>query len=224
MTTPSVSTSSVQAIYDSINTKDSTQTSKTSDTQNRFLTLLTAQLKNQDPLNPLDNAQMTSQMAQISTVDGIERLNATLTALLNADAGSQTLQAATMVGRSVLVPGSSLSLTNGAGLAGVELAGAADSVTATIKDGSGLVVRTLNLGALPAGVQGFAWDGKTDSGAVAANGSYTISVAAKQGQNDVTATALALGTVSGVSRTGQTYTLDVTGLGKVSMNDVKEIL
>lgn len=215
---------SSQAIYDALNVKQSTASSTTSDMQNKFLTLLTAQLKNQDPLNPLDNAQMTSQLAQISTLDGIERLNVTLQALLDSNAGSQTLQAATMVGRSVLVPGSSLTLVQSMGLAGVELAGPADSATVTIKDANGLVLRTLNLGDLEAGVHGFSWDGKTDSGAQAVDGAYSISVAAKQGQNDVAATALALGTVSGVSRNGSAISLDVSGLGKFGMNDVKEIL
>jgi len=225
MTTNSVSdASSAQTIYDSFNVKKNSATSTMSDTQNRFLTLLTAQLKNQDPLNPVDNAQVTSQMAQISTVDGIERLNATLSALLNADASSQTLQAATLVGRNVLVPGLSMALTKGVGVAGLELASAADNVIVTIKDANGLVMRTLSLGSVNAGVSGFAWDGKTDSGAVAADGTYTVSAVAKQGQNDVTATVLSLGTVAGVSRSGQTYTLDITGMGKVSMNDVKEIL
>jgi len=225
MTTNSVSNAtSAQAVYDSLNVKQKAASSATSDTQNKFLTLLTAQLKNQDPLNPIDNAQITSQMAQISTVDGIERLNASLTALLNADASSQTLQAATMVGRSVLVPGATMVMAKGVGVAGIELAGAADNVTVTIKDANGLVMRTLTLGSLDAGVSGFAWDGKTDSGAVAADGSYTVSAAAKQGQNDVAATVLSLGTVAGVSRSGQTYTLDITGMGKFSMNDVKEIL
>jgi flagellar basal-body rod modification protein FlgD len=163
-------------------------------------------------------------MAQISTVDGIERLNATLTALVNSDTSSQTLQAATMVGRSVLVPGTSIALASGTGLAGVDLASNADNVTVTIKDANGLVVRTMSLGALNAGVNGFAWDGKTDSGAAAADGSYTMGITARQGQNDVTATALALGTVTGVSRSGQTFTLDVSGQGKVSMSDVREIL
>ncbi|HZV54045.1 MAG TPA: flagellar hook assembly protein FlgD [Rhodocyclaceae bacterium] len=225
MATTAVSNaSSSQAIYDALNVKQATATSTSSETQSKFLTLLTAQLKNQDPLNPLDNAQMTSQLAQISTLDGIERLNTTLQALLDSSSGSQTLQAATMVGRSVLVPASTMSLVKSMGLGGVELSGSADSATVTIKDANGLAVRTLNLGALDAGVHGFSWDGKTDSGVQAADGSYSFTVTAKQGQNDVAATALALGTVSGVSRSGQTFSLDVSGLGKFGMSDVKEIL
>lgn len=224
MATEAVGNTSAQAIYDSLNPKQAATSSKSSETENRFLALLTAQLKNQDPLNPLDNAQVTSQLAQISTVDGIERLNATLQTLLDSSAGTQTMQAAALVGRSVLVPGSALTLNQGVGLAGVELAGPADSVTATIKDANGLVVRTLNLGALTAGVHGFAWDGTTDNGSQAVNGAYSISLAAKQGQKDVTASALAIGTVSSIARNGQGISLNVGGLGAFGMSDVKEIL
>lgn len=221
---PTAGTNSAQSIYDALNVKSSTAASSSTDMQNKFLTLLTAQLKNQDPLNPLDNAQMTSQLAQISTLDGIERLNTTLKALLDSSAGSQTIQAASMVGRGVLVPGTAMSLVKGVALGGVELDGPADGVTVTIKDANGLAVRTLPLGALESGVHGFSWDGKTDSGAQAADGNYTFSIKAVQGQNKVGATALALGTVSGVSRSGTTFTLDVSGLGKFPMSDVKEIL
>ena len=71
-------------------------TSKTTDAQSRFLKLLTEQLKNQDPLSPMDNAQMTSQLAQISTVDGIVKLNTTLTALLDGSQSSDAVQAAAL--------------------------------------------------------------------------------------------------------------------------------
>ncbi|HTY02165.1 MAG TPA: flagellar hook assembly protein FlgD [Rhodocyclaceae bacterium] len=225
MATSSVnSTNYAQSVYDSLNAKASTTSSSASDTQNRFLTLLTAQLKNQDPLNPMDNAQMTSQLAQISTVDGLERLNTTLQALLDSSSGSQTLQAASMVGHTVLVPGTSMALSKSMGVAGVELASAADNVTVTIKDSNGAVVDTMNLGALKAGLNGFTWDGKTTNGSIAADGKYTFSVSAKQGSNDVTATALAVGVVGGVTRNGQTFNLDVTGLGTFALSDVREIL
>lgn len=110
--------------------------------ENRFLTLLTTQLKNQDPLNPMDNAQMTSQLAQISTVDGIEKLNATLQSLVDNSTDSEALQAAALVGHGVMVPGSGLSLQEGTALGGVELTDAADRVRVTIKDGNGLAIRT----------------------------------------------------------------------------------
>ena len=89
------------------------------DLQDRFLKLLVTQMKNQDPLNPLDNAQVTTQLAQISTVNGVERLNATIQAIADSFTAGQSLQAAGMIGREVLVPGSTLQLTAGAARFGI---------------------------------------------------------------------------------------------------------
>src|SRR5664279_439991 len=96
-------TTTTADLYSSLNGTPAAKASTTTDSQSRFLTLLTAQLKNQDPLNPMDNAQMTSQLAQISTVDGIERLNTTLQSLISDSSNSQTMQAAALVGHGVLV-------------------------------------------------------------------------------------------------------------------------
>ena len=85
-----------------------TAKSAADDVQDRFLKLLVTQMKNQDPLNPLDNAQVTTQLAQISTVNGIEKLNATIEAMASSFTSGQSLQAATMIGKDVLVPGSTL--------------------------------------------------------------------------------------------------------------------
>lgn len=230
MTTTTSTNSAAQAIYSQINQGSSiannsstSSSSSTSDAQSRFLTLLTAQLKNQDPLNPMDNAQMTSQLAQISTVDGIERLNATLQTLLSGAADTQAMTAAALVGQPVLVPGSSLKLAGGKAYGGIDLSGPADSVTATIKDANGLTVRTLNLGSMSAGVNSFTWDGTTDTGATAADGSYSVSIAAKQGSNSVSNTVLSLGAVTSISRNGQNMSVNVGTLGAFAMADIRQI-
>lgn len=114
-TTSSVSTNTVQDWYSSVSstqTATTSTTNKASDQESRFLTLLTSQLKNQDPLNPMDNAETTSQLAQISTVTGIEKLNATLTKMMSSNQTSDTLQAANLVGHSVLVEGNQLALSS----------------------------------------------------------------------------------------------------------------
>lgn len=213
-----------QALYSSLNAARDKADSKTVDPQDRFLKLLVTQLKNQDPLNPADNAQMTSQLAQISTVDGIEKLNATLQALLTGANENQAMQAAALVGRGVLVPGSGLALQGGTAVGGVELAEPADRVTASIKDGSGLVVKTLDLGAMEAGSRGFTWDGVADGGTQAADGAYTMTIKALRGGSDVGAKALQLGVVTSVSRAGQGVSLNVGSLGMFRMSDVREIL
>jgi flagellar basal-body rod modification protein FlgD len=225
-TTSTVDVNPSVSVYDALNAKAGTAKSAnaTTETEDRFLKLLVTQLKNQDPLNPMDNAQMTSQMAQISTVNGIEKLNTTLQAMMSNSSQSQTMQAAALVGKSVLVSGSGLSMQSGAAIGGVDLGGAADGVSVSIKDANGIVIRTLKLGAMEAGTHLFQWDGKSDSGALAADGNYSISVTAKQGTNDITANALQLGTVSSIMSSTQGVSLNVGALGTFKITDVKEIL
>lgn len=213
-----------QALYSSLNAVRETADAKDISPQDRFLKLLVTQLKNQDPLNPMDNAQMTSQMAQISTVEGIDKLNATLKMILEGSNENQAMQAAALVGHGVLVPGSGLALSGGMAIGGIELAESADRVTMTIKDASGIAVRTLELGDREAGSHGFAWDGKTDGGAQAADGAYTISVSARRGDAQVGAKALELGMVSSVARMNDGISLNVGALGAFKMSDVRQIL
>lgn len=224
-TTSAATSNSAQAIYDALNQRKDTKSSSTvSEAQDRFLRLLTTQLKNQDPLNPLDNAQMTSQLAQISTVDGIERLNATLQKMLTGTTDSQAMQAATLVGHGVLVPGSDMDLFDGKAYGGFELAGPADSVTVTVKNANGNVVRTLTLDSAEAGVHMFDWDGKAENGTPAVNGKYQFSVSATQGKDTVTATGLTAGIVSSVLRSGSGISLNVGSSGTFSMSDVRQVM
>ncbi|HMW51461.1 MAG TPA: flagellar hook assembly protein FlgD [Rhodocyclaceae bacterium] len=209
----------------SLQKRASTSSTTTTDAQSKFLTLLTEQLKNQDPLNPMDNAQMTSQLAQISTVDGIEKLNTTLTSLLQDSQSNAALQAAALVGQNVMVAGKDLTLSGSKGYGGIELPSAADKVTVTIKDANGLQVRKLELGARDAGVSDFAWDGTTDSGSKAVDGAYTISVTASRGDTALKPVALELTKVGSVLRTASGgVSLDVGNGSLVSLSDIKQIL
>jgi flagellar basal-body rod modification protein FlgD len=193
--------------------------------EDRFLTLLVTQIRNQDPLNPMDNAQMTSQIAQINTVNGIEKLNAAIDKLVGYFQGGQAMQAAGMIGKHVLVAGNDLALTNAGGIAGYNLAGPADAVKVTIKDGNGLVMQTLDLGKVDeAGTGNFYWDGKTATGAAAAPGTYTFEIAAKRGSDDVKAEALAVGTVNAVTRTSNGFELDLGERGGYRFDDIRQIL
>jgi flagellar basal-body rod modification protein FlgD len=205
-------------------TREQTASARSANAQDRFLVLLTTQLRNQDPLNPLDNAQVTSQIAQISTVDGIERLNETLKALMTNSNEAQSLQAAALVGHGVLVPGAGMLLDEGVALGGVELDAPADAVAVTIKDANGLVVRTLQLGSLEAGSHALRWDGLTDAGAQAKDGSYSVSVAASRGTDAVSAATLQLGVVGSVVRGSDGVTLSLGSLGDVKLADVRQIL
>ena len=150
----------------------------------RFLKLLVTQLKNQDPMNPMDNAQLTSQMAQINTVAGIEKLNTSMAAMtdklsaqlanLNTSSSldkldaslqkmsgqflqAQTLQGAGMVGRQVWTAGSTLAVEDGKGMGAFELAGPADAVTVDVLSPAGRVIGQLDLGAQASGRRAFQW-------------------------------------------------------------------
>jgi flagellar basal-body rod modification protein FlgD len=226
--TSSNSAASSSELFAAINAANSAgskvSTSATQGQEDRFLKLLVTQLQNQDPLNPMDNSQMTSQMAQISTVTGIEKLNTTLNSMIEGFASSQSVQSAAMIGKSVLVAGSSLPLVKGVALGGIKLDGVADQVTLTITDASGTVQSTQSLGAQEAGTFNFSWDGKTAAGTTAADGVYKVSVSATQGGKTVVATPLQVGTVSALTRSGSGFLLDLGSLGSVELKDVQQIL
>lgn len=198
--------------------------STATDIQDRFLLLLTTQLQNQDPMNPMDNAQITSQMAQLSTVTGVDKLNTTLKALSDSMAMTQSLSATGMIGHGVLVPGSTLALSNGQAIAGVDLAQAADSVKVTIQGPAGNTVRTLQLGAQDAGIVPFSWDGKTDTGTAAADGTYKFVVESVLSGNKSTPAGLAFGMVNAVTPGTSGATLEVGKLGGFALSSVKQVL
>lgn len=214
----------VMAAVNGTKAASSTSTASTAQaTEDRFLKLLVTQMKNQDPMNPLDNAQVTSQMAQLSTVTGIDKLNTSLEAMSKSFMANQSLQAATMIGHSVLAPGKQLELSSGTGIAGIELQSAADKVQVAIKDQSGTVVRRLDLGAKDAGTIPFGWDGKAEDGQVLADGKYTFEITATQGTSTVIADALGLGKVDSVSLGAQGVSLNVAGVGAIDATKVKQI-
>jgi len=193
------------------------------ETQARFYKLLVAQMKNQDPTNPMDNSQMTSQIAQMNTVSGINQLNTTVQSLASTLQGSQAMQSASLLGRNVLVAGTSLQLLQGQAAFGANLSQAVDTANVTIQDSAGKTVRTLALGAQPAGIQNFAWDGSTDAGKTAADGAYTFELQASQNAQPVTTTTLSSGQVQSVSMASTGLKLNLSGLGSVVFSDLQQV-
>ncbi|MBH8579901.1 flagellar hook assembly protein FlgD [Halomonas pacifica] len=196
-----------------------------------FMTLLITQLQNQDPLNPMENAEMTSQLAQINTVSGIEQLNETLDGITSQIDAGQQLQASALIGKGVMVPGNRVLLqTDDEGNAhttpfGVELAAPADNVTATIVNDSGQVINRYELGAVDAGVHSFSWDGEASDGEIAAPGAYRVRIEATQGEDPVSVDALHYAVVGGVTPSDNGVRLDLGGVyGQVGLDDVKQIL
>lgn len=204
--------------------------SNAADLQSSFLTLLVAQLKNQDPTNPMDNAQLTTQLAQISTVSGIEKLNTTLGSISGQIDSSQSLQAASLIGHGVMIPGSVvLAGADSDGKAsttpfGVELTQAADKATATITDSTGKVIRTLELGGLSAGVHTFTWDGTAADGSTVPDGAYNVSIAASSNGTQLVAQPLKFALVQGVTRGSNGNLLDLGTYGTTTLDEVRQII
>jgi flagellar basal-body rod modification protein FlgD len=192
--------------------------------QDKFMTLLVTQMKNQDPLNPLDNAQVTSQLAQLSTVTGIDKLNSTLEALMGSYKSSQNMEATSMIGHEVLVPGTSLQLANGKAQFGFELTQPADKVSVKILGPAGEELQTIDFGAQQAGTHAFEWNGLTDKGVASKDGAYSFKVLATRGSDKVDASALSFGKVTSVSTGAQGARLNIPGMNAVNVADVRQIL
>ena len=201
-----------------------------SDLQQQFMTLLIAQLKNQDPTNPASNTETTSQLAQINTVSGIEKLNATLQGITGQIGTSQQLQASALKGRGVLVSGDRILVANGSsGVTttpfGINLASSADKVKVKITNDSGAVIRSFDLGAQKAGTQSLSWDGLTEDGATVAPGKYHAVVEATADGQPVNVQALNYAVVNGVLNSSGSGSpqLDLGTSGDANLSDVYQI-
>ncbi|MBC7414589.1 MAG: flagellar hook assembly protein FlgD [Herminiimonas sp.] len=221
-----IATSATSPVLSSLQSAGATKVdaNTTAAQQDRFLTLLVTQMKNQDPLNPMDNAQITSQLAQLSTVNGIDKLNTTLTALQGNYQSSQSLQAASLIGHGVLLPGSEIALSQGKGVFGIDLTQAADNVKVTVRDASGKAIHTIDLGSREIGTFPLEWDGKTDTGATAADGTYKFDVQATRGEVTASATALTFGQINSVSTNAHGVKVNVANVGAVDIAQVRQFL
>jgi flagellar basal-body rod modification protein FlgD len=188
--------------------------------QDRFLKLLVAQLNNQDPMNPMDNAQMTSQMAQINTVSGIQQLNETMKSMSAQFSTLQSLQGASLVGKNVLVESKTLTVKDGVAAGAVSLNNKADNVKIKVQSPGGQLLDTIELGAKDAGMHGFQWDASNFQGP----GSPTFTVEATLKGSNVPSTSLALDTVLAVSSTTSGLTLELAGRNTIAYADIKSIL
>jgi len=223
MTTVNTTNTASQTLLDAVNGKKNTTTTSVDAAQDRFMKLLVTQMRNQDPLNPMDNAQVTSQMAQLSTVTGIDKLNNTLETLINNVQMGQSYQASNMIGRNILTPGNTVETAGEGGYFGVELPIGADKVKVSIKDSAGAVIRTIDLGKQDTGTLPLTWDGLKDDGTAAATGSYKFEVSATIGTNTAEATALSFAKVLSISNYSTGVKLNLSNLMTVDTSAVKEI-
>ena len=198
-------------------------TGSTAELSDRFLTLLVTQLKNQDPMNPMENAELTTQLAQMSTVEGVNKLNTTLDGLVSQFKSNQVMQGAALVGRQVLGEGDRLTLNDSGAAGGFDLDAAADSVKVKVLDSNNVVVKTLDLGEQEQGLVRFVWDGKNSSGESLATGDYTFKVEASADGKAVSNTTYALGSVLSVSLNETDMDVEVSGLGALGLNQIRQI-
>lgn len=193
-----------------------------------FLTLMLAQLKNQDPTSPVDSNQFLSQLASLSTVQGITQLNTSFSNLSSSMVSSQALQASSLLGHQVLVGSSTATMaTAGAAVSGgVQIPQTTSQAVLNISDASGALVRQINLGAQAKGLATFSWDGKLADGSQAPAGTYSLAAQyAGSASGGTAATTYVNGTVQSVTMgAGQTgLTLNVSGLGSVLFSNVQQI-
>lgn len=195
--------------------------------QDAFLELMLTQIQHQDPLNPMESGDFLSQMAQFGTVNGITELNGSFATLAGSLQSSQALQASTLVGNTVLVPGNKTILVAGTEVSGaIDLNASTSNLVININDASGQSVRQVDFGTQPSGLTKFSWDGLDNNGNPLPSGRYTIEAAAIVNGDVVAQSVLVNAKVESVtlSKTGGEPVLNLNGLGTVSINEVREIM
>jgi flagellar basal-body rod modification protein FlgD len=193
--------------------------------QGDFLKLMTAQMKNQDPFEPVDNTQMVAQMAQFSSLAGISEMSSTLKSMADKLGATSIADASSYIGKTVLTKGDTAYGRSSGGIAGaVELSGSASDVRVTIEGQDGQILNQLSLGAQAKGTAAYDWDGKTSTGADAGTGPFRVTITAQNNGATVGATGLVWAPVQSVSVPASgTPTLNVAGLGTVAVGAVREI-
>lgn len=204
-----------------------TQESRSDLGQEDFLTLMITQFRNQDPFEPMDNGQFLGQLAQFSTVSGIESLNAGFSGLSSSLQNEQALQAANLVGHKVLASSDVGYLAQDGSISGaVELGSSASSVQVDITDSNGELIQRIDLGEQHSGMVRFTWDGRDSKGDVAGSGHYMVTTRVVRGANVENAETLLESTIESVTlgRFGQGMTLNLPGGDSLPLSRVRQII
>jgi len=193
--------------------------------QEDFLELMITQLKNQDPFKPMESGDFLGQIAQFGTVEGLATLNGSFDSLASSLVSNQALQAASLVGRSVLVDSPDGFLAEGGSLGGAaELVRPATDVRIQITDSAGSLVHQIDLGPQNAGLVSFQWSGETNSGVTAAPGRYRISAQVfEQGRESSSTSVFVNAHVDSVSFSPQGLNVNLRGLGEIPFGSIKQI-
>lgn len=195
--------------------------------KDEFLRLLVTQLQNQDPVNPMDSSQFASQLAQFNSVEQLINVNDSLSAMIQSQeligTGLNNTLASSLPGKNVKAASNQVALdSTRESEIHFDLGQAATEIELTIRNASGDVVRTVTLENKNLGEHSWTWDGKANDGKSLAEGTYTVSVEAKNGENAVQAQTYVKGTVDKVKYTNQGVQLLVNGMF-IGVGDVEEI-
>jgi flagellar basal-body rod modification protein FlgD len=219
-TVTNTATSAVTSATSATTAANTNKSTSVTDASDRFLKLLVTQMQNQDPLNPMDNAQVTSQMAQINTVTGIEKLNTTMGTMSTNFTQMQMLQGVSLVGHGVLLEGNQLVAdADGNAVGGYELSGSAGKVAIEIKSAAGKVIDTVQAGAQTSGQHGFTWtppEGTDLTG-------MTFNVKATAGSTAVGSTNLMSDVVDAVRTDASGLTVHLRNNGETPYSKVKTL-
>lgn len=201
---------------------------KSSDTvgQEDFLKLMVTQLANQDPFKPMENGEFLTQIAQFSQASGINELQKSFGTLADSMTSNQVLQASSLVGRTVLIESNNINLTGAGAQAAVDLPSSTPSLMVTISDGAGQVIRQVDLGQQGAGRMTFAWDGTDGDGNPVPTGRYQLKAEMVTGEGNVALDTLVTEKVESVTmnNSGAGLTVNLSGIGNVPVNNIKEIM
>ncbi len=210
----------VTALNGAATATPTTSAKNAAETQDRFLKLLVAQMNNQDPLNPMDNAQVTSQMAQIQQVTSLSTLDTSIKGLGAQLGQMQALQSISLVGREVSVPSDKMPVANGVAEASYELDGPANAVKLEILGPAGNVIDTQQLGAQGSGRQTFNWN----AGKLAADGSEVkFRITATNGTAAVGSATYSYDKVNAVYSENGSLKLNLDRLGPVDYTAVSAV-
>ena len=195
--------------------------------QEDFLTLMISQFKNQDPFEPMDNGEFLGQLAQFSTVNGIDTLNSSFGGLASSMQDNQALQAASLVGHRVLAVTDIGHLEDGGSVKGaLELTSSASNVQIDITDASGQLVRRLELGQQPPGLVNFTWDGFASDGDRALEGHYQINARVIRGADTESAPTVIESRIESVTlgQFGEGMSLNLAGGVAMPLGQVYQII
>ena len=195
--------------------------------QSDFLKLMTTQLNNQDPTQPMDNSQFLAQIAQFASVSGIQDMQGSIKQLADSFVSNQTMQAASLVGHQIVATGSHAVLSGNGPLSGaIDLSQSTDQLAVGIYDGAGQLVKQINLGPQSSGTIPFTWDGVSAGGVNAPSGIYQIKALADIGGAPQAMNTYVASKVDSVmlDPASQAIMLNTSNGETIKIGDVKQIM